>query len=141
MAQVQITDVVVPAEFTAYQVENSMVSTALFQSGVVLPNGEMQAQFQAGAQQFTVRSGRTFPTSKPTSPATIQPFSAPRRKSPLHRMPTPHSANAKCAKPPNCGKLVKLSAHGTKVLSLIPHHFHPYTLKDIWRVLVLDLVS
>jgi hypothetical protein len=54
MAQVQITDVVVPAEFTAYQVENSMVSTALFQSGVVLPNGEMQAQLQAGAQQFTV---------------------------------------------------------------------------------------
>jgi hypothetical protein len=26
MAQVSITDVVVPAEFTAYQVENSMVS-------------------------------------------------------------------------------------------------------------------
>ncbi|MGB6902554.1 MAG: hypothetical protein WBD98_07005 [Acidobacteriaceae bacterium] len=54
MAQVQITDVVVPAEFTAYQVENSMVSTALFQSGVALPNGEMQAQLQAAAQQFTV---------------------------------------------------------------------------------------
>ncbi len=44
MAQVQITDVVVPAEFRAYQVKNSMVSTALFQSGVVLPNGEMSAQ-------------------------------------------------------------------------------------------------
>jgi hypothetical protein len=54
MAQVQITDVVVPAEFTAYQVENSMVSTALFQSGVALPNGEMAAQLQAGAEQFTV---------------------------------------------------------------------------------------
>ncbi len=54
MAQVQITDVVVPAEFTAYQVENSMLSTALFQSGVVLPNGEMQAQLNAGAEQFTV---------------------------------------------------------------------------------------
>ena len=54
MAQVQITDVVVPAEFTAYQVENSMVSTALFQSGVALPNGEMAAQLSAGAQQFTV---------------------------------------------------------------------------------------
>jgi hypothetical protein len=40
-----------------------------------------------------------------------------------------------------CGKLVKLFTHGTKVLSHIPHHFHPYTLKDIWRVLVLDLVS
>jgi hypothetical protein len=54
MAQVQITDVVVPAEFTAYQVENSMVSTALFLSGVLVPNGEMQAQLNAGAQQFTV---------------------------------------------------------------------------------------
>jgi hypothetical protein len=30
MAQTQITDVVVPTEFTAYQVENSMLSTALF---------------------------------------------------------------------------------------------------------------
>jgi len=47
---VQIADVAVPAKFTAYQVENSMVSTALFQSGVVLHNGEMQAQLQAGAQ-------------------------------------------------------------------------------------------
>jgi hypothetical protein len=54
MAQTQISDVVVPAEFTAYQVENSMLSTALFQSGVVLPNGEMQAQLLAGAEQFTV---------------------------------------------------------------------------------------
>ena len=45
---------VVPAEFTAYQVENSMVSRALFQYGVVLPNGEMQAQLNAGAQSFTV---------------------------------------------------------------------------------------
>ena len=41
MPQVQIADVVVPAEFTAYQVENSIVSTAFFQSGVLLPNGEM----------------------------------------------------------------------------------------------------
>ena len=54
MAQVQISDVAVPAEFTAYTVENSMLSTALFQSGVALPNGEMAAQLQAGAQQFTV---------------------------------------------------------------------------------------
>ena len=54
MAQVQIADVVVPAEFTAYQVENSMVSTAFFQSGVLMRNGEMQAQLNAGAQSFTV---------------------------------------------------------------------------------------
>lgn len=43
MPQVQITDIVVPAEFTAYQVENSTFSTALFQSGVALRNGEMSA--------------------------------------------------------------------------------------------------
>src|ERR1035437_7979003 len=54
MATVQISDVVVPAEFTAYLVENSMLSTALFQSGVAIRNGEMQAQLQAGAQSFTV---------------------------------------------------------------------------------------
>jgi hypothetical protein len=54
MAQVQIADVVVPAEFTAYQVENSMVSTALFQSGVAVQNGEMASQLNAGAQSFTV---------------------------------------------------------------------------------------
>ena len=54
MAQTQISDVVVPAEFTAYQVENSLVSTALFQSGVAVPNGEMASQLQAGAQHFTV---------------------------------------------------------------------------------------
>jgi hypothetical protein len=54
MAVVQIADVVVPAEFTAYQVENSMVSTALFQSGVAVENGEMKSQLQAGAMSFAV---------------------------------------------------------------------------------------
>ena len=39
MAQTQISDVVVPEEFSAYIVENSMVSTAIFQSGVAVPNG------------------------------------------------------------------------------------------------------
>jgi hypothetical protein len=38
-------------------------------------------------------------------------------------------------------KTVKLFLHGTKVLSLIPHDFHHNTLKDIWPILVLDLVS
>jgi hypothetical protein len=56
MAQTQISGVIVPAEFTAYQVENSLVSTALFQSGVVVRNGEMAAQLSAGAEQFTVPS-------------------------------------------------------------------------------------
>src|ERR1039458_743200 len=34
----QIADIIVPAEFTAYIVENSLVSSALFQSGVAVPN-------------------------------------------------------------------------------------------------------
>jgi hypothetical protein len=54
MAQTQIADVIVPAEFTAYQVENSLVSTALFQSGVAVPNGEMASHLLAGAEQFSV---------------------------------------------------------------------------------------
>jgi hypothetical protein len=54
MAQTQIADVVVPAEFTAYQIEQSLVSTALFQSGVAVRNGEMESQLQAGAEQFTI---------------------------------------------------------------------------------------
>ena len=54
MAVTQISDVVVPAEFTAYQVQNSLVSTALFQADVLVQNGEMASQLQAGAQSFTV---------------------------------------------------------------------------------------
>ena len=54
MAQTQIQDVVVPAEFTAYQVENSMVNTALYQYGVLVENGAIEAQLQAGAESFTV---------------------------------------------------------------------------------------
>jgi hypothetical protein len=50
MAQVQITDVIVPEEFTAYQVENSLVSTALSQSGVVANNALIAAPLQAGAK-------------------------------------------------------------------------------------------
>ena len=54
MPIVQIADVIVPAQFTTYQVENSFVSTAFAQSGVAVPNGVMQDQLQAGAQQFQV---------------------------------------------------------------------------------------
>jgi hypothetical protein len=54
MANVSITDVVVPAEFTAYQVENSFVATAFYQSGVALRNGVIEEQLSAGAMSFTV---------------------------------------------------------------------------------------
>jgi hypothetical protein len=39
-----------------------------------------------------------------------------------------------------CGKLVKLFAHGTKVFSLIPHHFHHNTLTVFWPISSLHLV-
>jgi hypothetical protein len=54
MAVTQIADVIVPAVFQNYITENSLVSTALFQSGVAVQNGEMAAQLSAGAQSFTV---------------------------------------------------------------------------------------
>jgi hypothetical protein len=54
MPATQISDIVVPQQFTAYQIENSMVSTALYQSGVLVRNGEIDSQLQAGAEQFTI---------------------------------------------------------------------------------------
>ena len=54
MAQVQIADVIVPEQFTAYQVENSFSSTALLESGVAVRSGVIDDQLQAGATQFTV---------------------------------------------------------------------------------------
>jgi hypothetical protein len=41
---------------------------------------------------------------------------------------------------PKCGKIVKLFPLGTKVFSLIPNHFHPYTLKEFWPVFSPHLV-
>lgn len=54
MAVVQIGDVIVPAEFTAYTVANSMKKSALYQSGVVTENGVIVDQLKAGADSFTV---------------------------------------------------------------------------------------
>ena len=54
MPTTQIADLVVPEEFTRYQVENSFVSSAFLQSGVAVQNGVIQDQLAAGATQFTV---------------------------------------------------------------------------------------
>lgn len=54
MAVVQIADVIIPEIFSQYIVENSMVSTALFSSGVAVRNGIMDMQLEAGAEFFTV---------------------------------------------------------------------------------------
>jgi hypothetical protein len=50
----QIADIIVPEIFSAYVAENSLVSTALFQSGVLVRNNLMQQYLQAGAPNFTV---------------------------------------------------------------------------------------
>jgi hypothetical protein len=54
MAVTQISDVVVPAEFTAYQIEKSMVSTALYQSGVLVKNGAIADALAVGSNNFSV---------------------------------------------------------------------------------------
>ena len=60
----QIADIIVPADFTAYIVENSLVSSALFQSGVAVPNGIMAVQLQAGAEFFTVPFWKDLPDTE-----------------------------------------------------------------------------
>jgi hypothetical protein len=54
MAVTQIADVIVPTIFQNYITENRLVSTALFQSGVAVQNGEMAAQLSAAAQSFRI---------------------------------------------------------------------------------------
>ncbi len=52
MAAVQITDVVVPAQFSAYIAENSIEKSALVQSGIVTRNSEIDAHLKAGSDSF-----------------------------------------------------------------------------------------
>ncbi|MEC9483206.1 MAG: hypothetical protein UMU75_07740 [Halomonas sp.] len=54
MATTRLTDVVEPQEFTAYILQNTMQKTALFKSGVAVPNGEIARQLKAGAHSFNV---------------------------------------------------------------------------------------
>ena len=54
MAVTQIADVVVPAQFTAYQVENSLQSTALFRSGALVRNALMDSQLALGSNNFII---------------------------------------------------------------------------------------
>lgn len=61
MAVTQLTDVVVPDPFTAYQIEYSVVKTAFYQSGVLKKNAMMAEQLGAGATQFQVPFWRDLP--------------------------------------------------------------------------------
>ena len=57
----QIADIIVPEIFSAYIAENSLVSTALSQSGVLVRNNLMEQHLRAGAPlalcgEFLLRS-------------------------------------------------------------------------------------
>lgn len=54
MATTRITDVIVPDEFTAYIVQDTMEKMALMLSGAVVKNDAISAQLQAGAESFTI---------------------------------------------------------------------------------------
>lgn len=53
MALVQLADIIQPEFFAEYMAFNSMTSTALFQSGVLVPNALMQAQLPFAASPLT----------------------------------------------------------------------------------------
>lgn len=54
MSVTQLSDVVIPVEFTQYIVENTMVKNALVRAGVATANGVIQGQLNAGADSFSV---------------------------------------------------------------------------------------
>lgn len=54
MSTVRLADVVVPEEFTAYQVQNTMERTALVEAGVMTRNAFIEQQLRAGAESFTI---------------------------------------------------------------------------------------
>jgi hypothetical protein len=54
MATVQIGDIIVPSEFSAYLVENSVEKSALVTSGIVARNAAIEDHLRAGADSFSV---------------------------------------------------------------------------------------
>ncbi|MGO1541405.1 MAG: hypothetical protein ACTHXB_07220 [Luteimonas sp.] len=54
----RLSDIVEPAVFTEYVVENTAEKSALVQAGVMVRNAHVQAQLTAGADQFTVPNWR-----------------------------------------------------------------------------------
>ena len=58
MATVQITDVIVPTEFSAYIVENSVEKSALVASGIVARNAAIESIADALAARVIVASPR-----------------------------------------------------------------------------------
>lgn len=54
MATTQLSDVIVPEEFTSYTIQNSVERSAFARSGVAVQNAAIAAQLTAGAESFKV---------------------------------------------------------------------------------------
>jgi len=61
MATIQIADVIVPAAFTQYIIENSVEKTALVQSGIMARNAAIDENLRAGAESFSVPFWKDLP--------------------------------------------------------------------------------
>jgi hypothetical protein len=95
MAVVRLSDIIEPAEFTAYILQETMTRTALYDSGVIVPNGVIAAQLKAGAHSFTVPFWNDLADSEadvvnddPADPSVPQKLSTAKqlvRKSFLHQ--------------------------------------------------------
>jgi hypothetical protein len=77
----QIADVIVPQEFSAYVAENSLVSTALFESGVLARNPLIDSHLAMGSNNFNVPFwldlGENDPNITNDNPAQLSTRSSP----------------------------------------------------------------
>ena len=71
MPVTQLADVIVPEFFSEYMANNSMVSTALFQSGVLVPNPLMRAQLPMGGDILNVPAWNDLVS--PADPGGVDP--------------------------------------------------------------------
>ncbi len=54
MAVTQIADIIAPVQFSSYIIEETLTSTALYESGVLVKNSLMAAQLAKGSNNFTI---------------------------------------------------------------------------------------
>jgi hypothetical protein len=101
MALTQLADIIEPQYFSEYFAENSMTSTALFQSGVLVPNALMQEQISMGGHLLNIPAwadlqspadGGTHPNISNDNPAqTSTPnklaTTGSERMSPMRKLP------------------------------------------------------
>jgi hypothetical protein len=71
MAVVQLADIVQPQFFADYMANNSMTSTALYQSGVLVPNALMNAQLSQGGDTLNIPAWNDL--LSPADPGGVDP--------------------------------------------------------------------